>query len=48
MVTVYRPPGCNTDKFKDVIDKIDNWLEEIEKADKRPSVIITVISIFGI
>jgi hypothetical protein len=31
IVTIYRPPSCPTNKFKEAIDNVNTWLEQFEK-----------------
>ena len=31
VVTVYRPPGCKTNAFKEAIDRVDGWLRSWKK-----------------
>ena len=35
-ITIYRPPGCPTDKFNEIIQMSDNWINRIERNMGNP------------
>jgi len=35
-ITIYRPPGCPTDKFNEIIQMSDNWINGIERKMGNP------------
>ena len=39
-VTIYRPPQCPADLFIEVIDKIEEWINQIENDGDRPILLI--------
>ena len=42
LVSLYRPPSCVTEDFEKALDKIKNWISDIEtKNSKLPTLTIT-------
>ena len=35
-ITIYRPPGCPTGKFKEIIEISDKWINELENRNINP------------
>ena len=48
VTTVYRPPGTNNESFNLVLNKMDEWLNNLHGELKDVDVLIIVISIYTV